>query len=266
MGRIAGEQLKKCPYCAEEIQPEAIKCKHCGEWLTHDPMSNIKIDGTGKPTLENNKEIPTIDTGENDTLKSNQLEYELHIFDQSNINEISQANNEPLTVQPYSYFQPIGRLVFLWVTTFGVYIFYWFYKTAKQLKNHRNLRIQPGWQTLGLIVPILNLVLLQNLFVEIDDSAEEVGVTNRHKPVNMLGATIILNLMYRLPHPAYILGLLGVIPFAMLQNTLNQYWSHEFPESAIRKSFYWYEIVFASIGICIWILVIIGFFIGNGKA
>lgn len=62
----------------------------------------------------------------------------------------------------------VVRVLGLSIITSGIYNFYWFFVTKNQLKRELKNEQHVGWQTVGLIVPVLNAFVLYWLYRDIN--------------------------------------------------------------------------------------------------
>ena len=109
---------------------------------------------------------------------------------------------------------PMARVIIFSILSLGVYGFYWFYVTRKQVTQQIGGSDNAGLQTLGQIVPILNFVIIYWLWRDISALRERVGLTE-------INVTLYIVLL--------------VVGYILVLNGLNEYWETSTNGQAVNK-------------------------------
>jgi hypothetical protein len=183
-------------------------------------------------------------------------------------------NAIPSSSVRFSRIQPAWHLMLLSILTSGLYLIYWFWRSWSDLRREAGLNVSPGWRTVCMVVPILDIVLTIQLFREI----EKIASTRKAEP---LASPTILALSFCLlsyiatwfsirsafPNaPSEMMSLIIIsyafsIPAILLlipvQRTFNRYWAATQPELPVRTAFTAGEIVMLLAGAVLTVSTII---------
>jgi hypothetical protein len=182
----------------------------------------------------------------------------------------------------YSNAQAPWRLFLLYVLSFGLYHFYWFYRNWKHLKIQHNLKIRPGWRTLVLFIPIVDIILMSTQFRDIRDFLKKAGlasysvltlglITFGYISFKYISLFVFLyeRAFFESTYPRttifdliqFILYVSAAFLLVKVQISLNKYWKSLQPELEMRTDFSTREAIVILIGVIFWLLTIVGLFI-----
>jgi hypothetical protein len=151
----------------------------------------------------------------------------------------------------YAVKWPLWRVIVFSIVSFGLFGFYWFYVTRKQITRQIGGSDSVGLQTLGLIVPILHFVIIYWLWRDISALRERVRLTPM--PV-MLYIGLLAGSMF-----VGLTGIAAIVLYILVLQALNEYWDASTDGQAVEKPATSSELMvtFALLGLAVATVVII---------
>ncbi|OWT33055.1 hypothetical protein BGI41_04425 [Methanobrevibacter sp. 87.7] len=224
---MEGAKTKFCIYCGKEIPINTKKCPYCMQWQEKEEniSRNHFINNYVSP--EHEEELK-----KDEAIKTRELE-KREFYDKLNNPE-----------REYSNVLPLRREILLLIFGGKLYTIWWFYKNSTHLKNDYNRNINPGWRTLGFIIPIINWFIYYYLLKDYKEILDKENIES-YSPIEN-------TLLY------IFIPVIGTFwTFCNVQESINQIWIKNQRNLPVRRSFTNGEIAFMIIIVIVTIIIII---------
>jgi hypothetical protein len=126
------------------------------------------------------------------------------------------SGNENVGPKPAPYSVTTQKFLLLSFCTFGLYQGYWCFRIWKSIQATTGERMKPAWR--GVFTPIW----VWDLFPRIQSMARSCGATAGWSPKALAAAYVLINFLWRLPDPWWLLGLAGVLPMIPVQRAVRR--------------------------------------------
>lgn len=134
----------------------------------------------------------------------------------------------------------VGRVIGFSILSFGIYTYYWFYVTRKQVNGEIGSTDDAGLYTAGLLVPILNVIITYWLWRDVALLRQRAGLPD-------FNVVLWLVLAMFVPFAA-----LAIYP--MVVNRLNEYWDVRTGGAAVTAPVSSGEKIVVGVGLALWAL------------
>jgi hypothetical protein len=222
--------LISCPDCGTQVSSAAPACVNCGRPLTAQPQPEVAYAAPPYGAAGAFTAQPGYYAAPGAPAWAAAPEIALHPMSES-------------------------KLAVMSVFTLGLYPVYWFYRNWELRKTQRNRDVIP------VLRAIFSPLFSYSLFEDVEEEAQKLRTSVGWSPMAMALTFFVLNVLWRLPDPFWLLCLFTFVPLLSVQRTINELNARSSRPAPVNAAFSTANVIGLIVGGIFLLLAIIGTFV-----